>query len=792
MVNIFELVLSLSISGTLVGLLLFAIKAFTKNKFMKSWHYYIWLIVIFRLLLPIRLETNLVGSFFHSQPAVVHMDVSEPDMQDEAGSSSISDSGEAAKSFVPSDTESESLSPNPSAFPNRQPILSYIWIIWVFGIILSLTIKIVDYKNFLSYLCSSNKKVTDQKQLSVLDDVTMDLHIKSNIPLYENSLVISPMLAGLFHPFIVLPQKGIKEEQLYYILAHELTHYKRKDLWYKWLFQLTWSIHWFNPLLYFINREINTLCELSCDEKVMGFLKNEERSAYGNMLLDAAQLTITYKNNVLSTTLIENKHNLKERLKGIMNYKKHSNLVLAISFLSIAVIILTAAIFGAKSSDASAKSSETEANNKASRRYEDRYYSSLGSFLGDTIGRYVTDLAENISTGIADSVWDWDWDWGWDNWNNYNPPVANKNGKAYKAYDDDALLAQKDISDYLHCYTWSGGNHKLTINGMYFTGTYSILIANAKKDTAITMDSSYTCEKGKFKIVLVDPDKKVTTLSQSKPSTQITLKKGVNYIKMAGQDSKVTNLNIAFKNITASDFEYIADSEEEAIAVNIKEKLKNGTWTYSEIKKAAPYMEEEDLSYCIGEIIKQGISISASQLSYLVSMSDEELTMKYIREALKKDRALTLKQITAILPFLYEEDVAYLFDYAVKNFSSIPQNSISIFCAYVDTDIITSYILRWNKEQLTFEIIEQLIPYLDEDELEDILNRYLKVGNKLTFDQMNQIISYLNEDSISSIVSQLVREKMITESQGKELLEVWGDYDWDDYDWNDYDWDNYS
>lgn len=100
MVNIFELVLSLSISGTLVGLLLFAIKAFTKNKFMKSWHYYIWLIVIFRLLLPIRLEANLVGSFFHSQPAVVHMNVTEPDTQDEPGSSSLSDSGEAAKPFL--------------------------------------------------------------------------------------------------------------------------------------------------------------------------------------------------------------------------------------------------------------------------------------------------------------------------------------------------------------------------------------------------------------------------------------------------------------------------------------------------------------------------------------------------------------------------------------------------------------------------------------------------------------------------------------------------------------------
>ena len=56
--QIFLGMLSLSFSGALTGLVLLLLHPFTKRIFSKKWNYYIWLLVIIRLLLPFHFDTN--------------------------------------------------------------------------------------------------------------------------------------------------------------------------------------------------------------------------------------------------------------------------------------------------------------------------------------------------------------------------------------------------------------------------------------------------------------------------------------------------------------------------------------------------------------------------------------------------------------------------------------------------------------------------------------------------------------------------------------------------------------
>ena len=44
----------------------------------------------------------------------------------------------------------------------------------------------------------------------------------------------SPCLVGLFRPAVLLPQE-MPAEALSWALAHELTHWRRRDLWYQLL-----------------------------------------------------------------------------------------------------------------------------------------------------------------------------------------------------------------------------------------------------------------------------------------------------------------------------------------------------------------------------------------------------------------------------------------------------------------------------------------------------------------------------------------------------------------------------
>ena len=87
--------------------------------------------------------------------------------------------------------------------------------------------------------------------------------------LFRSPIAETPMLIGLFRPAIILPERDYTDAQLYAVLQHELTHLRRKDVLVKWLSIFACAVHWFNPLVWLVRREIDRACELSCDEAVI-------------------------------------------------------------------------------------------------------------------------------------------------------------------------------------------------------------------------------------------------------------------------------------------------------------------------------------------------------------------------------------------------------------------------------------------------------------------------------------------------------------------------------------------
>ena len=97
-----------------------------------------------------------------------------------------------------------------------------------------------------------------------------------------------PMLTGLVAPALMLPQNASPEDGLDYALLHELIHYRRRDIWLKALVMLTVSVHWFNPVMWLMVRQVDRDIELACDEAALTVLPEEERLAYGETILQAA------------------------------------------------------------------------------------------------------------------------------------------------------------------------------------------------------------------------------------------------------------------------------------------------------------------------------------------------------------------------------------------------------------------------------------------------------------------------------------------------------------------------
>lgn len=61
--NLLLLCLSLSLSGSLAAFTLILLRPILR-RFSKTWQYYIWLLVILRLLIPVSLDINIVGRLF--------------------------------------------------------------------------------------------------------------------------------------------------------------------------------------------------------------------------------------------------------------------------------------------------------------------------------------------------------------------------------------------------------------------------------------------------------------------------------------------------------------------------------------------------------------------------------------------------------------------------------------------------------------------------------------------------------------------------------------------------------
>lgn len=98
-----------------------------------------------------------------------------------------------------------------------------------------------------------------------------------------------PMMTGLFRPTVLLPDPPPAENSLPFVLLHELTHFRRRDIWYKTLLLLAAALHWFNPLVWLMLRAAEGDLECSCDSDVLRALPPERREDYAAAILAAAR-----------------------------------------------------------------------------------------------------------------------------------------------------------------------------------------------------------------------------------------------------------------------------------------------------------------------------------------------------------------------------------------------------------------------------------------------------------------------------------------------------------------------
>ncbi len=301
----------------------------------------LWGVVGLRIVFPLDIQSSfsLIPSTQTINPDAIYLDSFEVNTGFQAVDSTVNKLYETAN--FSSGTEVE--------------ITGILALIWLLGAVVMLVYAFFSWAKLKSRLRTATKK-------------------EGNI--YQSEHVHSPFVLGLIKPKIYLPYK-VNEADIPLVIAHEKAHIKRLDYLIKPLGFVLLSVHWFNPLLWVAYVLLCRDIEAACDEKVIKDLGEDDRRSYSVALLNAS----ISRKSIAACPLAFGEVGVKERIKGVMNYKKPAFWVIV---AAVAVCIVAAVCFLTSPKDDENASYHIEMNEKLETAVEKAILDkNRKAFIGD-------------------------------------------------------------------------------------------------------------------------------------------------------------------------------------------------------------------------------------------------------------------------------------------------------------------------------------------------------------------------------------------------------------------------
>ena len=305
-----------------------------RRRISQKLQYWLWLPVLLRLLIPVPLfhtSYSVAGAAEHLAPAVFSAPApastarpvttappvtSAPAPQSTPRPAATAPAGTPAPALTAAPAPVATASPEPvqPKSLNVRQLLTRLWLagslaagLWLLGVNL----------RFAQRLRLSRRELMQRK-----------------LPVYVSAEAASPCLFGLRNPAIYLTEACAEggKAQREQVLLHEETHYKQMDHIWGSLRCLCLAVWWWNPLVWLASVCSRRDGELSCDEKVMELLGEDQRLDYARTLV--ALLPAKAPRPMLSAaTLSGGGRAMKQRLERIVKKPKAWVLAAAVVLL---------------------------------------------------------------------------------------------------------------------------------------------------------------------------------------------------------------------------------------------------------------------------------------------------------------------------------------------------------------------------------------------------------------------------------------------------------------------------
>ncbi|MBQ2767695.1 MAG: leucine-rich repeat protein [Clostridia bacterium] len=329
---LFSAVLTVSLGSSVVILLMLLFRRPLRH-LRAGGRYLLWLVIILRLAIPLTMPIAEIGltldlhtaSQNESEAEDVQHDISSEtvlpssaavetqnplpsvEMPFEAEQNPLPQMTETASgtvSLAPATSTSAPLSPNEPILPDlsetptvenptaQEPAIEWqlpdfstilAWV-WFAAAIAVFVIRLVN-AGMLNLHLSRLGMDADDETLARVQRLAEKFGVRRSPAVRVCDDSVGPLVYGLVRPTVLLPE-GIEDRTAFVgVMAHELVHIRRGDLWLKLISLASLSIHWFNPLVYCAAARFAEEMELSCDELVLRDCDADARRGYGYLLL---------------------------------------------------------------------------------------------------------------------------------------------------------------------------------------------------------------------------------------------------------------------------------------------------------------------------------------------------------------------------------------------------------------------------------------------------------------------------------------------------------------------------
>ncbi|MGN1032942.1 MAG: M56 family metallopeptidase, partial [Intestinibacter sp.] len=354
---IFQYLFISGVYGAAVGIIILIARQILKNKISKKYLCAIWLIFIFKLIIPYGLASDF--SLFNKIPLLkdntyITFDnifykaddnevygVDNLNNYEDLGKNKAVENTQNNKENSYKNFEDNIISNNNNTYydeeeMSRFDVVDFIIVVEILMILVYMFVYFKFNKKLILYQQKSNRLE------KIFKDTLKKMDINKKIELIITDSVNSPSLIGIFKIKVLIPSNLIDLEdfQLEYIFLHELCHYKRKDNIINYLLVVLQCLHLTNIVVWILFKKIRNDIELACDEKVLSILNEEDHDKYGLTILDVLEKINSNNKMIVGLSMISDKKVIKSRLEIIKKFKhlEHKKILALAGIASILVL----------------------------------------------------------------------------------------------------------------------------------------------------------------------------------------------------------------------------------------------------------------------------------------------------------------------------------------------------------------------------------------------------------------------------------------------------------------------